>query len=148
MIKVTADKFNEYASADSIAVGEENFSCDEIELTKPTVKVTIPESDIMTFSSDKALDFSVEGLKAYVVTEVKAKNDAAYTSRRTCLLQHPTHHSTPRQPTRARFGLSQVPTTSRCSLPEQASPSLKAELTSAQRRTWIRFISTRRTCLS
>ena len=32
----------------------------------------------MTFSSDKALDFSVEGLKAYVVTEVKAKNDAAY----------------------------------------------------------------------
>lgn len=79
MIKVTADKFNEYASADSIAVGEENFSCDEIELTKPTVKVTIPESGIMTFSSDKALDFSVEGLKAYVVTEVKAKNDAAYT---------------------------------------------------------------------
>ena len=79
MIKVTADKFNEYASADSIAVGEENFSCDEIELTKPTVKVIVPESGIMTFSSDKALDFSVEGLKAYVVTEVKAKNDAAYT---------------------------------------------------------------------
>lgn len=71
--------YEAYTVSDSIMVGEEGYDFGVVQLKPLMVAITMPESGYMAYSSDKPLDFSVcEGMKAYVVTAVKLKNDAAY----------------------------------------------------------------------
>lgn len=78
MFAFEAEGYEPYALTDSVEItGDYDFGT--VELKALTVDIVMPEGGYLAYSSDKALDFSVcDGLKAYVVTEVKMKNDAAY----------------------------------------------------------------------
>lgn len=78
MLEVEAAGYEPYALADSVEIaGDHDFGT--IELKPLTVSIAMPETGWLAYSSDKALDFSTsEGLKAYTVSGVKMKNDAAY----------------------------------------------------------------------
>lgn len=79
MLSVEADGYEPFALEDSV-VFTSNHDFGEIQLVPLTVKITVPENGILAFSSEKALDFSyLDGFKAYVVTDVQEKNDAAFT---------------------------------------------------------------------
>lgn len=78
MLTIEKPGYETYALEDSISFGPE-YDFGVIQLKPLTVDVVVSTADYMPYSSEKALDFSsVEGMKAYVVTDVKAKNDAAY----------------------------------------------------------------------
>ena len=78
MFAFEAEGYEPYALTDSVEIADD-YDFGTVELKVITVDVVMPEGGYLAYSSDKALDFSVcNGLKAYVVTEVKMKNDAAY----------------------------------------------------------------------
>lgn len=79
MLTVTADGYEPFMLEDSV-VFTANHDFGDIQLKALSVTISVPEGKILAFSSEKALDFSaLEGFKAYVVTTVEKKNDAAYT---------------------------------------------------------------------
>ena len=75
---IKADKYEDYLYKYSMPFTDD-INIGAFNLVAKFVTLTVPETNYMTFSSSKAVDFNVEGLEAYIVTEVKAKNDAAYT---------------------------------------------------------------------
>lgn len=78
MLKASADRYEDYTTADSVMIdGTKDLGT--VELIAKFFTLTVPETSYLMFSSKKAVDFEAEGLKAYFVTEVKAKGDDAYT---------------------------------------------------------------------
>lgn len=78
MLTIEKPGYETYALEDSVSFGPE-YDFGVIQLKPLTVDVVVNTAGYMPYSSEKAIDFSsAEGLKAYVVTEVKPKNDAAY----------------------------------------------------------------------
>lgn len=77
-LSVKADKYENYVAENAVVLTEDK-NLDAIELVAKFFTLTVPETNYMTFSSSKAVDFNADGLEAYIVTEVKPKNDAAYT---------------------------------------------------------------------
>lgn len=78
MLTIEKPGYETYALADSVSFGPE-YDFGVIQLKPLTERIVVDGADYVAYSSEKALDFSTaEGLKAYVVTEVKPKNDAAY----------------------------------------------------------------------
>lgn len=70
-LTVAANDFETYTEKDSIAVAD-TLKDKNIELTATTVALTVPASGRITFSSERAIDFSkTEGIKAYVITNVE-----------------------------------------------------------------------------
>lgn len=70
-LSVAANDFETYTEKDSIAVAD-TLKDKNIELTATTVALTVPASGRITFSSERAIDFSkTEGIKAYVITNVE-----------------------------------------------------------------------------
>lgn len=80
MLTIMKDGYETYSLADSVSFGAE-YDFGIIQLKPLMVKVVVDGSDYVAYSSDKALDYSsAEGLKAYIVSGVTAKNNAAYVS--------------------------------------------------------------------
>ena len=75
---VRAERYEDYNSKEKLLFTEDT-NLAAIELTAKFFTLIVPETNYMTFSSSKAVDLDIYGLTAYVVTDVKMKNDAAYT---------------------------------------------------------------------
>ncbi len=79
MLTVTADGYEPFMLEDSV-VFTANHDFGDIQLKALSVTISVPDGKILAFSSEKALDFSaLDSFKAYVVTGVEKKNDAAFT---------------------------------------------------------------------
>ncbi len=79
LLSAKIDRYEDFTAADSVLVDATEKDFGTVEMTAKFFTLTVPENNYMMFSSTKAVDFTAEGLKAYVVTEVKAKEDDAYT---------------------------------------------------------------------